>query len=391
MIQVNSRKYYNQFINGTALGSNLNLYTNYLLGWVGGRYKRVTEIEVFAKSEASEYNTYTIGEYTITRETGSFREDGFITGDIIQVIGIWNSIPYDLDRTITNVTDLTITVNVALPSYGNDTISIIVCLKTPQYALNYFSNFVENEDPANFVSKVDSISTRKYTVDFTPAEYAAATIVTATPTGVNPSWRMTSDSVTAKCTQVPAAGNVYHQKFEITEIFTLTPFFDNIANLEDGTKPTYYEANNSLRHIAKFDAKPSKLNPITKHTITDDLIPETWGNSSYYDEHFNGYTPVEYSFNSIVYTNGEGESTISITETTGVTITIDSVNNLFLQDYSKFQLQIVFLNEEISLTANIDTNFTYDTCFALADGNSNSGDNGILSNVIGNVVADKLV
>ncbi|MGR3178867.1 MAG: WD40/YVTN/BNR-like repeat-containing protein [Candidatus Anammoxibacter sp.] len=391
MITILSRKYFNQFNNGVNLDQNPTDFTIFLLGFIGQKIKRITEIDIFWNSEASSLNKFSDagGADTITRETGSWIDDGFVIGDDINIIELTGG--FDEDNVIANVTDLVLTVSVSNLPGSFDSDSATVFGKTHLLGMNYFSNFIENTATVTYISKVDEISIRKWSVEFTDAEYVGGTEKTATASGTNESWKIGSDLVKIKNTQQPLSGNDYHQRFQITEIFTITPFFDTIDNLENGIKPEYLINDLSLRHVATFEALPTLLNPIIIHALDDAEEPFTFGNVGYYDEQFNGFTPVEFTLDSIIYSNPSNQSTIVVDETTGVTIKIDSLNNLFSASNTEFQLNIVFLNENIVTSKDIDTNFAYDTLFAVADGAGNVGVNGILSNVKGNIVSNQLV
>lgn len=393
MITITSRKYFNQFNNGVNLDQNLTDFTIFLLGFVGQKMKRVTKIDIFWRSESSSINTFDVidGENTIIRQTGSWIEDGFVIGDGIFFDDVPSSPSAPEEANIiSNITDLVMTCENNF-TFGISAANAAVYGTTKMLGINYFSNFIENTAPITFISKVDEISTRKWSAEFTEAEYDAGTEKIAIATGTNNSWKISSDEIKIKNTQVPVLGNLFVQKFEITEVFTITPFFDTISNLENGIKPEYLIDAASLRHVATFEALPTLLNPIIIHEIDDAEEPFTFGNVGYYDEQFNGFTPVEFTLDSISYSNPSNESKIVIDQTTGITIKIDSLNNLFSQSNTEFQLNIIFLNEDIELSKNIDTNFAFDTLFVVADGAGNAGVNGILSNVKGNVVSNQLV
>ncbi len=403
MILISSRKYYNQFINGINLDQNLTDFTHYLLGFVGQKMKRITEIDIswlsFSATNSDAFNVTTIDKNIIKRTIGSWQDDGFAVGDDI-FFNDFDSVD-KRNNIITNLTDLEMTCQddfdttdgdgnpgFTLPAFSGNA---VVYGKTKLLGMNYFSNFVENNDPVGYISKVDGISTKKWAVEFTESEYDASTEKTATASGTNESWKVISDEVKIKNIQIPDAGNSYHQKFQITEIFTITPFFDTIDNLEAGIKPDYLIDAFSLRHIARFESTRTLLNPIIKHILDDSEVPDTFGNVGYYDEQYNGFTPVEFTKDSIAYSNPSNEDKIVVDETTAIMIKIDSLNDLFLQSNTEFQLNIIFLNENIDNSENIDTNYAFDTLFAVADNGSNSGVNGILSNVVGNIVSNQLV
>ena len=391
MVTITSRKYFNQFNNGLNFDQNLTDFALFLLGFIGQKMKRITEIDIFWRSEAainSPFNDIS-GADTITRQDGSWLDDGFTIGDDIRIDLLEGG--FGEDNVILNVTDLVLTVSISnLPASFSSAVAV-VSGRTKLLGMNYFSNFIENTAAVTYISKVDETSIKKWSVQFTITEYDAGTEKTATASGTNESWKISSDEVKIKNTQQPLSANEFHQKFQITEIFTITPFFDTIDNLENGIKPEYLINDLSLRHVAKFEGLPTLLNPIIIHTLDDDEQPFTFGNVGYYDEQFNGFTPVEFTLDSIVYSNPSNELKVVIDETTEITIKINSLNNLFSQNNTEFQINIIFLNENIELSKNIDTNFAFDTLFAVADDGGNSGVNGILSNVKGNIVSNQLV
>ncbi len=389
MIEIQIRKFHNQFKNGINLDQNLTEFTHFLLGFVGQRMRRVTQIAVSWNFPSSVANTVTIvsGENQITRQTGSWHDDGFQIND-----GIAFESPLEAlfeNNIVTNVTDLVMTVQNNW-TIDADSFQATVFGSTKLLGMNYFSNLIENDDPAGYISKVDLISTKKWAGEFTLAQYDAGTVITATPSGLVESWKMDSDVVTIEVIQSPIQANGYIQKFEIVETFTITPFFDNISNLEAGIKPDYLIDSASLKHIARFEALHTILNPIIKHILDDSENPDTNGNVGYYDEHANGFTPVEFSKDTIAYSNASSEDKIVIDEVTTITCKIDSLNNVLSQGNSQFQMNLILLNEAIESGDNIDTNFAFDTVFAVTNAAPKSGENGIFSNVEGNIVANQL-
>lgn len=391
MVSIQIRKFHNQFKNGVLLNQNSSVFTHYLLGFVGQKMKRVTEVATSWNFEASSSNTVETvsGQKQLIRLSGSWHDDGFQIGDTIHYISA--AIPAnDQTNTVTNVTDLIMTVDTNW-TFTNISTDAFVYGTTRLRGVNYQSNFIENDDPVGYISKVDSISDKKWTGEFTVAEFDGATVITATPSGTVQSWQMGSDLVTMVIIQLPILANGYTQILQVVETFTITPFFDNISNLEAGIKPDYLAGDKSLKSITRFELLHTTLNPIIKHVLDDSETPDTNGNVGYYDEHFNGFTPVEFSKDTIAYANASNEDKIVIDETTSITCKIDSATNLLSQGNSQFQMNLIFLNEDIDNTDNIDENFAFDTVFAVADGSTKGGENGIFSNVEGNVVANQLV
>lgn len=389
-VQIQIRKFQNQFKNGVDLDLNSGTFTHFLLGFVGQKMKRITEVATSWNFQATTTLTSDVvtGGTTITRSLGSWHDDQFQIGDDIH----YRSAPdgHFQFNVVTNVTDLVMTVSVPW-AFTKLSTTVRVHGITKLLGVNYLSNLIENDDPVGYISKVDNISTKKWAGEFTLAEYDASTIITAVQSGLVNSWKMGSDNVTMQIIQLGTVANDYVQILQVVEIFTITPFFDNISNLEAGIKPDYLIDAKSLRSIARFELLHTILNPIIKHELDDSESPDTNGNVGYYDEHFNGFTPVEFSKDSIVYVNASNENKIVIDELTSITCKIDSATDLLSQGNSQFQMNLIFLNEDIDNSDNIDTNFAFDTVFGVADGSSKGGENGIFSNVVGNIVANQLV
>ena len=391
MVEIQLRKFQNQFKNGVDLDQNSSVFTHFLLGFIGQRMKRVTKVATSWKSDSSIDNPFTTsnGVNTITRQSGSWIDDGFQINDDIFYND--NSTPFNTQaNTITNLTDLVMTCQDNF-TFSGTTVDTTIFGTTKLRGINYLSNLIENIDPVGYISKVDNLNTKKWTGQFTVAEYDNLTLINATQSGTDDSWKMDSDSVTLQMIQLPLIGNLFIQIIEVVEIFTITPFFDNISNLEAGIKPDYLIGASSLRSIARFELLHTVLNPITKHILNDSENPDTNGNVGYYDEHANGFTPIEFTKDAIIYSNDSNEDKIVIDEVTSIVCSINSANNVLSQGNSQFQMNIVFLNEDIDNADTIDTNFAFDTVFGVADGSTKSGENGIFSNVEGNIISDQLV
>lgn len=386
MVDIQLRKFQNQFKNGVNLDQNDADFTHFLLGFVGQKMKRVSRVATSWSSESSNSNIFVTvnGGNTITRDNGSWIDDGF------QIDDTFDHQPFGDTGTITNVTDLIITIAGTFATTANANASIFHGT-TRLRGVNYLSNFIENDDPVGYISKVDNLNTKKWTAEFTVAEFDNLTLINATQSGLDDSWKMDSDAVTLQMIQIPLLANLYIQVLEVVEIFTITPFFDNISNLEAGIKPDYLAGALSLRSIARFELLLTLLNPIVKHILDDSENPETDGNVGYYDEHANGFTPIEFSKDSIAYANTSGLDQIVVDEVTTITCKIDSVNDVLSQGNSQFQMNLILLNETIDNSDTIDENFAFDTVFAVADGSTKGGENGIFSNVEGNIVATQLV
>ena len=76
-VDIQIRKFHNQFKNGVDLDANLTEFTHYLLGFVGQKMKRITQIAVQCTFQASASNTVKIvnGHNSMTRSSVSWNDD----------------------------------------------------------------------------------------------------------------------------------------------------------------------------------------------------------------------------------------------------------------------------------------------------------------------------
>ena len=228
-------KYYNQFNNGENFNLNLSDWTYNLVGNVGDRIKVIQQVAVWWISETSTLNPFNIvlSGNTLERISGSFINDGFIVGDLITFRDVGGASDIFIDRTITSITATTIDFDgavVSLASYPDAKLYG----KTILNSLRFKYGLIENNEPTNFVSKIDGVAENSYTAS---SITAGATAMSAL-SGVN-SWKEVNDSITIKSLSIAPQSQNYAQSFEIEHIFTILPYFQDgqISNLQTLTTP----------------------------------------------------------------------------------------------------------------------------------------------------------
>ena len=163
-LQVTSRKYYNQFKNGRAIGSSLSTYTPFLLGNTGNRYRRDTTVEVRQVTDLEGYD-WVVGSNYVSCDDINFITEGWVTGDTLDIYGtvggnLYNYVSYTL-LSVT-ATKITFTTNVSYT--GSASTSLLLYMDTQLLGVRYQSNLIENNEAPNYVSKVDDTTTRGFSV-----------------------------------------------------------------------------------------------------------------------------------------------------------------------------------------------------------------------------------
>jgi len=291
-------KYYNQFNNGENFDLNLTDWTYNLVGNVGDRIKVIQQVAVWWISETAPLNPFDIvlSGNTLQRTSGDFIADGFIVGDLITFRDVGGASDIFIDRTITSITATTIDfdgASVGLASFSD----AILYGKTILNSLRFKYGLIENNEPTNFVSKIDGVSEQSYS--------ASAITGVATPmasaTGVN-SWKEVNDSVTIKSLGAPAPQSQnYAQSFEIEHIFTILPYYQDgeLSNLQTLTQPLLFTTTNSLKYVFSCDFTTTLSNP---NGIKDITVDDVLGSVGWFNESLNGNNN-QFIVQTPVYTN----------------------------------------------------------------------------------------
>jgi len=295
VIQVASRKFFNQLTNGENFGSNTSDFATHLLGAIGERVKADITFSVSWNSLANPYNIFVTadlgsGNFSITRALGSFIDDGMKIGDTIDAVDDSTAGAVVTGGTITYLDELVMHVNgtyVWGGGYGNFAYMNIHG-KTSLTAMKLFYGIVENSQPASFVSKLDNASQGFYASGLTTSP------TVATPLGNPRSWFFNDVTNIYK---VSTSG--YVQTFRFTHEFVITPFFldGEQSNIENIVDPSYFQQNESLKYVFMAEINTALSNPNTAHTFTDDLL---LGEVAYYNENFNGLQN-KFSFEDLTY------------------------------------------------------------------------------------------
>jgi len=323
------------------------------------------------------------GTGTITRGTGSFIADGFRVGDSVKI-----TTPFQADDTgiITQVTALEVVMSSYTGYIPNGTYSYM-----SMYGLTTFTgiifnfNLIENSEADTFLSKVDD-----NTISYALAGISSTdTLLVAQ--GNFKSWQ---DGGTVKI-KSSVSPDPIKQRFVITHEFFVTPFYlpSEFNDLQNGIAPIYLKDVASLKYIAKYELRENLFNPNISHSGTDSI---QLGDISWFDETYNGFNPVEFTLDSVVYTvGGVVSNEINSEASTHVVITLNSANNVFSDANTPFIVNFFTLPESDSDYKNTQTtmqeNYLFDRCFQIAGSSGYTGDNSILKLVKSSVVSNQLI
>jgi len=367
-INVISRKFYNQIVNGEDFTLNTGTFTNFLKGNSGGKYKAIHDIGVEWYSVASQVGTTIINGFTFTatadtieRQTGSWVEDGFKLGDTIKVVstGATNDGTY----TISNITDLVVTCSGAGFTTQTDGDAIVVGFTTLN-DIEFQYGLIENDDQINFNSKIDG-NIQKFRL-----EGVSGSPTSMTPVGIQKTWQNGS------CKVSTGAGNpinitngalnysATHTSFLVEHEFILLPTYldGEIDNMNNVDPPELWESNKCLKYVFSINMASTLSDPNSFHYGEDDLL---LGNTGWINETYNGNAP-NFTLNSISYADTSGNSLDGVQKTgfTDVTVVLDT--DLTIDTSTKFVLTHFLLPNEDQYkgaavqTSTMEENFLYE-------------------------------
>jgi len=366
-------EFFNQFNNGELLDQNLGDFTKNLVGNITDKIRTRQTVAVSWTSSSDSVNTFDIVGNTLTSVSGNFLNEGFIVGDIISLYDHVGVAFVFTDRTITSLTanqivfDGAVVPTVSYPDaklYG----------KTPLESLRFKFGLIENNEPTNYISKIDGTAENSFSADGvgfdTGGGVRSLTPVTLNSAiGVN-SWKTDFDSATVAFISTGTQIEDYEQIFEINHYFTILPFFldGEISNIQNLIQPALFTSTNTLKYVfdAQFNTTLSNPNG-TKSATVDNWL----GSVGWYNESLNGNVN-NYGVVSLVYTN---QDTLQIVpeinsqQKTKVEFNLRSIPNTFTVN-TNVAVGIAILPDASDYQQNantIDENFILDSAFTTVD------------------------
>lgn len=374
-IEIVSRSFKNLFRNET---------TSYLLGMVNETIEATFIVNISWSCISDQYKNplvYNDSQKKITRTNGSFITDEFSIGDTIQIT---HGVTFETGIiTICQPTYIIYThISGTAPTDGETDLNIYGISSLNGFRYKY--NLLENSKSTSFINSIDG----------TEMAFVAQGL-TVGGGAITANWNNNYKSAysTISCTIEKIAEvntSEHYQQFKIIHTFVIAPFalsgeFDNIVN---GILPADYAGTKSLKYIAGFEARTSIYNPNNSHAGIDDAMK---GDVGYFNEHFNGFIPKEFSLYSVTYKDTDSNTIDALSLQGGsIEILIDSVNGIFSNGNTKFELQHLYLPTDQNRYLNTQT--TYFDNFGILKilqivGSTGTG-SGIFTNVVGTYISD---
>jgi len=316
---VTSRKIFKEIVNGSTFAANTGVFDTFLKANSISNLQALYEVELSWQSEAALGVEFTISGNVITRPSGSFLEDGFIDGDVIEIYTVGSG---TVTRNASAVNDTVLIYDgAAVGDTTSDDVGVYGL--TDLQGVEFAYNLLENDDAFTDANLQDG-SVMQFSVDSldtpTPNAFKAATFSANPVTGKNGSIEIRKVSV--------GTGRV--QKFEFKHSFVNFPYFQDSerASFEGGSNINSLKNGGSLRYAFRFKAGKTSQNPNERKFVFE---TETLGNTGGFDENFNGGLP-SFAVDSISYTDSSGESltSLDVLNDTNVEILVSSPTGIDL-------------------------------------------------------------
>lgn len=361
-IVIREEKYFNEFKNGENFDQNLNDFTNNFTGSVMEKQKVRFVIDVNWGFDASTSNGVSSNPFlgSITKQSGSFIDDGFAVGGRGVMLFSWtgsgNSFHFQISAINNNTMFVTQIFGQPQPdsatnSFNNTTVSIVGLDDLTSLVWNF--GLVENSDifnPRNLITNSDQ--------SYYGTGINSTTWTNFQSLGSNKDW--VSGSLRVRKIDNPIGFlPSTNQRFEIEHELVI-PFY---AEGDDFIQqPNYLDGLNSLKYTFQAGFRTVLSNQNTEKSFTYD---SSLGSVAYYDENFNGFNNV-FSVSDVQFqeattlNNADGIITSGRTK---VTVKVDRSDGFF-SNFSRYGVYVGYQAEELDYTntpnSNFLENFIYD-------------------------------
>lgn len=313
---INDIKFYNETIHGTDFSNGVGV--SYLHGNIGDKCKAVITIEKELSATCDSNYTFSVegSSDRITRIVGSFFEDGFFPGQTIS-FAIIAPTPHTFTATLDYVDDLY--MDYTLVS-GVDTTEVVtdgkIIVTNNVTGVAYRYGLIENDEPINFLSKVNGVTQEWIKTGITVA--STNSLLFKGSIGANK-----DGSVSVTYTSNTSGVHL----FTITHYFTITPIFlseyDDEITLE--TIPDLFIGAKSLRYVFQSDFRFDNNNP---NNILTETFSRYKGSVGWIGEGLNGNLSA-YEIGTVTYTdNNRGLSIDGVNTVTKTKITIPIIGTI---------------------------------------------------------------
>ena len=322
-VLITDRKVYNQYANDNDYSTNPGTYTTYLRGGVMASQKAVYTVEVaFAEAWLGDTtgNSWTVENNVLTRNQGSFINEGFSIGDTIDLsLGI-PLVSVFTDRIITNITDDKI-------FFDGSAVALINSVdggyldggKTDLFGLEYSFGIINNTDQAEYRSLLDNSEQTFYAADIgidSGGGRDTGFVTLLEKSNYNIGWN--GSQIGKSRVRFVSRPSTYIQQFIIEHEYVINPY--NNENL--------LNQNKSFKYVSKFDFRTNLANLNTSKINEDDL---QLGAVGWFNENYDGYNN-DFTVSNLVYTDVATASTVTelnIKSRTKIEFTVNSASGYF--------------------------------------------------------------
>jgi hypothetical protein len=366
-------EFFNQFNNGELLDQNLGDFTKNLVGNITDKIRTRQTVAVSWTSTSNSVNTFNVLGNTLSSVGGAFIADGFALGDIISLYDNAGVAFIFQDRTITSLTSTQIVFDGAVASTVSYPDAIIYG-KTPLESLRFRFGLIGNNEPTNFVSKIDGTAQNSFSAsgvgfDTGGGVRSLVPVTLNSATGVN-SWKEDFGSATVAFISTGTQLENYEQVFEINHYFSILPFYldGELSNIQNLIQPALFTSTNTLKYVYDAQFNTTLSNPNGTKAI---LIDSWLGSVGWYNESLNG-NPNNYGVISLVYTNQDTLAVvneINSQQKTKVEFNLRTFGPSFTVN-TQVSVGIAILPESLDYQQNantIDENFLLDRAFTTVD------------------------
>ena len=358
-IVVRSAKFYSEFINDVGFGSNLSEYNENLAGSVMENIKLVQQVDI---SWGAESKTWVVNliDFIITRDSGSWRDDGFSVGDF----AVWHeSGVAQADITIDSISaDGTKLYYTLTNGAITDSTNAGLFAEEDLTAVAYKFGLIDNNANFSITSLVSNNDQGYYGAGIgfdTGGGVRDTNFVELQRLGSYEDWR--TGSARIRYVSNPTR---FVQRFEIEHEFTIVPYYldGELSNLQDDVIPPLLSGLNSLKYVYSPGFRTVLANPNTEKVA---ILENNLGSVAWFNENFNGFNN-NYQVNSVVYEDAvttDSADGILIGSKTKVTIEVEKNSGNFTAG-ERAGVYVSYLPsqdeyEDTTLT-DLKANFLYD-------------------------------
>jgi hypothetical protein len=278
--------------------------SSFLIGNVGDVIGCEMQFDVLIDSTSTSANPYTVtNNDTITRVNGSWYDDGFIVGATLTITADNNGTPVNVTADILTVTPSVMTVNVTAgtlldgeyPSVADNNSDMYIVSNSLIQGIEFEFALIYNSQSQN--GKLTSL------IDGTVTTFGSNSIgglaVSGTeelsPIGERSGHSIFKGGLAFSLLGIERGGPVVtyegvfsgKQRYKINYVFIITPFWENLTDLENATNPTYYAGRECITDSVNIKFFPEVGNP--NNVVEPDISQlQLQGNTGWFNENRNG-------------------------------------------------------------------------------------------------------